>query len=286
MSEREFEVIFDGGKFCEGPRWRDGSLWFSDIAGGKIWRVKPGSAPEVVSAAVKGPSGLGFTASGDILVASLLDATVYRIGSDGSAVPFCGPEKHGTWGTNDMATIGSRSYVTCSGRKHASGETLDDIAQDTGKILMIDHDTGDCRIVASGYRMPNGIVVASGGTRLIVAELFMKRLLEFDMAADGTLSNQRVFAALDCYADGLCIDAEGSVWVGTGAAFLKVDSSGNVVDSIAFPGWNCVAPALGGNDGRDLFMVLNHNESHDIFNGKTKSQLVRTRVETPAAAPL
>jgi sugar lactone lactonase YvrE len=252
MSDREFEVVFDGGIFCEGPRWHCGSLWFSDIGGGKVWRVKPGGEPEVVVSTIKGPSGLGFTAAGDMLVASLVDATVHRVGNDGTAAPFCGPDKHGTWGTNDMATAGSRSYVTCSGRKHQSGESLEDIAQDTGKILMIDHDTGDCQVVASGYRMPNGIVVASGGKRLIVAELFAKRLLEFDIAADGTLSNMRVFAALDCYADGLCLDAGGSVWVGTGAAFLKVDSSGNVVDSISFPGWNCVAPALGGSDGRDL----------------------------------
>src|SRR5438067_2344777 len=36
----------------------------------------------------------------------------------------------------------------------------------------------------------------------------------FDIAADGSLSNRRVWAA-GLGADGICLDAEGAVWVGT-----------------------------------------------------------------------
>ncbi len=60
-------------------------------------------------------------------------------------------------------------------------------------------------------------------------------------------------------------------------------STGTVLDEISLTdGYNCIATALGGEDGRDLFLVANKTESpDDVFNGKARSRIYRTRVDVP-----
>jgi len=55
--------------------------------------------------------------------------------------------------------------------------------------------------------------VTANNSTLIMAESHGKRLSAFDIAANGDLSNGRVWADLKQGApDGICIDAEGAVW--------------------------------------------------------------------------
>lgn len=55
------------------------------------------------------------------------------------------------------------------------------------------------------------------GKTLYVAETFTFQMTVFDVAADGELSNQRVFKQFDSREadalDGLCVDSAGAVWV-------------------------------------------------------------------------
>src|ERR1700743_2485642 len=56
---RALNTLLDGLAFPEGPRWRDGRLWFSDMHGYEVVAMTPDGARETVYAA-KGPvSGLG-----------------------------------------------------------------------------------------------------------------------------------------------------------------------------------------------------------------------------------
>lgn len=293
MSEkRELELLVDDAVFGESPRWHSGALWFSDIGADKVWRIEPNGTREIVLTSVKGPSGLGWTRNGDMIVTSLHDHTIYRMGPDGSARAICGPDQHGTAGTNDMATAGSRSYVTCSGRVYQMGDAMEQIAAPVGKVLLIDHDTGAVRTVAEGYAMPNGITFSPDGSKLIFSELFARRLLQFDIEADGSLSNELTFAALDGHADGICMDAEGAVWASTGTGehchWQRVDATGKVLERIPLEdGWSCIACALGGDDGRDLFLVANKTETpDDVWNGRAKSRIFKTRTAVPTAPSL
>lgn len=288
----KLELLVDDAVFGESPRWHDGALWFSDIGANKVWRIAPDGTRALVVSSVQAPSGLGWTRSGDLLVTSLRDHTIYRMRPDGIPQPFCAPEQHGTLGTNDMATAGSRSYVSCSGRIYQMGDTMEQIAAPVGKVILIDHDSGAVRTVAEGYRMPNGIAFTPDGCGLVFAEVFAERLLQFDIELDGSLANQRIFAALDGSPDGIWMDAEGAVWVATtspaSTRWERVDAEGSVLDAILVPDeFHAIACALGGADGRDLFLVANKTETpDDVWNGRAKSRVFRTRVAVPTAPPL
>ena len=80
-------------------------------------------------------------------------------------------------------------------------------------VLALATPDGSARQVADGVAFPNGLAVLPDGATLIVAESYGNRLTAFDIAADGGLSNRRVWADLPGgYPDGICADAEDAVW--------------------------------------------------------------------------
>lgn len=281
----DIDVLVDDAVYTEAPRWHDGALWFSDIGAGKVRRVWLDGRQETVLSGMTTPSGLGWTPSGDLLVATIEESAIYRVGPDRIPRLFCPRERHGVVGTNDMATAGSRSYVTCSGYAYEKGLDTEAMSQPVGKILLLDNETGDVRVVASGMKMPNGVAISPDGRTLVVAEVFATRVVKFDIGADGSLSAQRTLAEFSHLVDGLALDAEGGVWVGGASKFQRIDTDGGLSDAVEVPGWSCIAPMLGGPDGRSLFMAASQMDSPDaIFEGRAKGRILATKVRVPAAA--
>jgi sugar lactone lactonase YvrE len=79
----DLEILFDDAIFTESPRWHDDSLWFSDIGAGQVRRLWLDGRKETVVEGMAMPSGLGWMPGGDLLVASIGDSTVYRVGVEG-----------------------------------------------------------------------------------------------------------------------------------------------------------------------------------------------------------
>lgn len=189
------------------------------------------------------------------------------------------------------------SEITVDGRGNIYVNTInfdfadfsDILASETapGKIALVTPD-GEAREVADGLAFPNGMVVTPDNATLIVAESFARRLTAFDIAADGSLSNRRLWA--DVTGDGICIDAEGAVWcsdVGPdqGGGCLRVREGGEVLDRIELDR-PCYACMLGGEDGRTLFMVVakwfGPDRIDELVQAKT-GQVLTTRVDVPHA---
>ena len=80
----------------------------------------------------------------------------------------------------------------------------------------------------------------------------------------GSRSGRRTWAKLDrrVYPDGICLDADGAIWVASPSTreCLRVKEGGEVTDRLA-PGKRVFACALGGEDGRTLFLCT--ADSHD-----------------------
>jgi sugar lactone lactonase YvrE len=156
-----------------------------------------------------------------------------------------------------------------------------------GKIALVSAE-GDAREVAEGLAFPNGMVVTPDNATLIVAESFARRLTAFDIAADGSLANRRVWA--DVTGDGICIDAEDAIWcsdVGPGESgvCLRVREGGEVLDRIEVDR-PCYACMLGGEDGRTLFMVVAKwfgPDRIDELKAAKTGQVLTARVDVPHA---
>ncbi len=126
----------------------------------------------------------------------------------------------------------------------------------TGFVALVTPD-GAVRPVAADVAFPNGMALTPDGGTLIVAESHGQCLTAFDVALDGGLSNRRVWAALDGYPDGICLDAEGAVWVADvpNRRCVRVREGGEVLHTIGLDrgAFSC---ALGA-DGRTLGIAAN-----------------------------
>jgi len=116
---------------------------------------------------------------------------------------------------------------------------------------------GSPRQVAEGIAFPNGMAVTPDNATLIIAESHGKKLTAFDIGADGTLSNRRVWADLGGgVPDGICIDAENAVWYADvpNKSCVRVREGGEVLQTINLDR-GCFACMLGGVGRRTLFMI-------------------------------
>ena len=272
------QPLLDGLVFPEGPRWHEGKLWFSDMYGGRVMTVGLDGHAETVTELPERPSGLGFLPDGRLLVVSMRDRRLLRLDPDG--LQLVADVGHLVTGDlNDMVVDArGRAYVGNFGFDLTAGT-----APQPANLVLITPD-GSARVVADNLMFPNGSVITPDGRTLIVAETFGNVLTAFDVEpSDGSLSNRRVYAHLgERGADGICLDAEGGVWLGTfGPEFVRVTEGGAVTHTIPMPGRMAVACMLGGEDRRTLFLLSAEGAQEDVMAGKTKGFIDTLSVETP-----
>ena len=154
-----------------------------------------------------------------------------------------------------------------------------------GIIALVTPDSS-ARQVADGVAFPNGMVVTPDNSTLIVAESYGKKLTAFDIAADGSLSNRRVWADLDGgVPDGICLDAENAVWYADvpNKRCVRVREGGEVLQTVELDR-GCFACMLGGADGKTLFiMAAEWHGMENMIGAPRTGQVVTIKVPTPHA---
>ena len=279
----EGAVVIDGLGFLEAPRWHNGELWFSDFFSRRVSSVDEGGRLTDRIYVAGQPSGLGFHEDGSVLIVSTHEGHLLRWdGGAKNVVADIGASYRG--GLNDMLVdrVG-RAYVSTFPAPAVGQAVAEPERPWTAPLILVDEE-GNVEVAADNLRIPNGIAMTPDGKTLIVAETFGNQLLAFDVAVDGRLGNKRTFADLGARKpDGICLDANGHVWVGSYSTseFVLVEEGGRVLRVIATPGRWAVACAIGGSDGRTLYGVTAHVE--DFLNGRAKGAVEAFQVDTPAA---
>ena len=261
-------MLYEGGGFFEGPRWRDGTWWVSDFYRHQVATYAPDGTETVRLTVDEQPSGLGWLPDGSLLVVSMKNHALLRVAPDGvtslhaDLTTYCGGyandlvvDRHG------HAFVGNFGFDLMGGGEPA-----------TADLLRVDPD-GTTSVAAEDLHFPNGAVITPDGATLIVGETIGNRYTAFDLADDGTLSNRRVWAEfgplptgddiatamgqLVVSPDGCSLDADGRIWAADalGNRAVLVAPGGEILDEVRVPGGLGVyACQLGGDDGRTLLL--------------------------------
>ena len=269
---RTLEPVLEGLKFPEGPRWRDGRLVFSDMLDRRVVATDLSGTAETVGWLDDRPSGLGQLPDGRWIVVAMNTRQVLLL--DHLETPSVHADLSGVapGPCNDMV-------VDALGRAYVG------VMLESAPILLVTPD-GGARIVADGIAGPNGMVITPGGATLIVAETRGQRLLAWTITDDGSLRDQRVWADLgDHSPDGICLDAEGAVWVSAYQQhrFVRVLEGGRITDTIdSGPAW-ALACALGGDDGRTLLGACAISSREDFQLDRSTGWIAAATVDVPGA---
>jgi len=272
-----------GLKFTESPRWRDGRLWFLDIHDKRIKTADLGGRLDTAVELPFIPNSFGFRRDGSLQFGDALRRQIYRW--DGKALqPLADLSAITSFCLSDgIVDAQDRMYVGDIGYNFFDPANK---PVNTCVIACVEADGRD-RVVADGLHFPNGMVITPDGRTLIVAETMGHRLTAFDIVADGSLANRRVYAPLpdDVHPDGIALDAEGAVWLANPEGrhtVLRVREGGEIVERLEL-GTHAYAVMLGGPQRRHLF--ISTSDSHDPAQiAKAPSATVRlVEVAVPGA---
>ena len=276
-----YPCLIDNLAFAEAPRWHEGELWFSDFFTHKVMRVDREGRAHVVVEVPNQPSGLGWLPDGRLLVVSMLDRKLMRLDPTG-LVEVADLSQLADFHCNDMV-------VDAKGRAYIGNFGFDILTQPVvpkPTVLVMVSPDGNASVAANDLSFPNGTVITPDGRTMIIGETFARRLTAFDIAADGTLSNRRVWADLDRVApDGICLDAEGAVWVASPRTneFVRVLEGGAITRRIPVSNQG-IACALGGEDGKRLFMVIGRVKGREEAMATRVGRIEYVDVNVRAAA--
>jgi sugar lactone lactonase YvrE len=272
--------LLTGLVFPESPRWHGDRLWLADWGAQEIIAVDLGGKSEVVDRVASFPFSIDWLPDGRLLVISAAERRLLREGPDGSLAPHTDLSGLSAWPWNEIVVDGrGNTYVNNIGFDFPAAEFA------PGIIALVTPD-GSARCVAGDVAFPNGMAVTPDNATLIVAESYGNRLTAFDIAADGSLSNRRVWADLPGdHPDGICLDADGAVWyadVGNKHC-VRVAEGGEVLQSVELDR-GCFACILGGPDGRTLFAVANQWEGASAMReASSAGHVVAVQAPSPSA---
>jgi sugar lactone lactonase YvrE len=272
-------VVLRGLHFGECPRWRDGRLWLSDMHGRRVLAVDTAGRVTTIAELPTQPAGLGWTPDGTLLVVSMTDRRLLRLRASGwELVADLAPLA--TFHCNDMVVDPrGRAYVGTFGFDLDGGAPFR-----CGEILLVEPD-GAARLVADDARFPNGMVLVPDGRTLIVAESMGPALRAYDVAGDGSLANGRTWAALtDVVPDGICLDAEGAVWIASpvGSEVVRVLPGGRIALRVSVSN-HAFACMLGGADRRTLFVLTADSSNPEYCRTHASGALEAIEVDVPGA---
>lgn len=296
MNDTTFSKFIAGYSFLEAPRWHQGRLWLSDFYTHQVIAVDMDGQVEQIAKVPGQPSGLGWLPDGRLLVVSMRDRKLMRQEKDGSLVVHADLSAVATGNLNDMVVDAQgRAYVGNFGFDLMGGGNVR-----TADLARVDPDSS-VTVVARDLCFPNGCMITPDGKTLIVAETTANRLSAFDIVQGGALGPRRDWASfgpvpvgltvpelmpqVKMAPDGATLDAEGAVWAADslGQRVLRVAQGGQVLQEIRSPTLGLFACALGGPDGKTLFVCAAPDFFEHTRKDAREAEVWTVRVAVPGA---
>jgi gluconolactonase len=248
------EVVAEGFKFTEGPLWlSEGRLIFSDIPADTIYALekKEEGLQQSVYRQPSGESnGLAVDAKGRLIACEHKNRRVTLTESDGTVKVLADKYEGKRLNSPNDVVVRADGTVFFTDPPYGLAERKPDL--DFSGVFAIRPD-GSLKLLANDFDRPNGLAFSPDQKTLYVADTTKSRVRAFDVVADGTLSNDRVFCELPG-PDGMKVDVDGNLWCTARDGVRVLDSKGKLVQTIEFPQVpaNC---GFGDEDLRSLYVT-------------------------------
>ena len=252
-------------------------VWFVDIKGRHIHRCDPAGGNR---RSWDAPSQVGFIlpASDGGFVCGLEDG-LYRFDPDSGAFTSLRAVEADLPGNrfND-------GHVDAAGRLWFGSM---DNAEEAASGVLYRYDGGAVQACDRDYVITNGPAISPDGRTLYHTDTLHKHIYAFDLAADGTLANKRLFVTLagGGHPDGMAVDVDGYLWVATfgGWRIDRYAPDGEKIGEVRFPCANVTKLAFGGADLRTVFATTARKglSEADLAAQPLAGGLFTFRVATP-----
>jgi gluconolactonase len=276
------ERLATGFIFTEGPVWHPNErhLIFSDMPGDHMRKWVPDGTVTTFRKPCNKANGNVYDRQGRLVTCEHSTSRVSRTESDGSITVLA---TH--WGDkelnspNDIIRAKDGSFIFTDpsyGRMEGFGLLRDPELDFRGVYRLVpDGNRYQIRLLANDFGQPNGLCLTHDERGLLVNDTERGHIRYFDVNADGSLSNSRVWALVTGDGpgapDGMKFDTAGNLYC-TGPGGLQVfDGQGTLLGTILVPE-NTANFNWGDDDLKSIFLTAS-------------TSLYRVRVKIPGPKP-
>ena len=195
--------IGSGYQFSEGPVWspREAALYFSDIPSDNRWRWSAERGMELAAHPAFKANGLVLDAHGSLVACEQISSCVVRFHADGGRELLAYHHRgHYLNSPNDLVTRRADGSIYFTDPDY--GRWNDWIGQERSRDLgfrgiyrVPDDSDGEAQLLVDEgeFAQPNGLCFSPDEAVLYVNDSDYGHIKAFDVAADGTLANGRLF---------------------------------------------------------------------------------------------
>ena len=241
---KDWELVGSGYRFTEGPAVdKTGQVFFTDIPNNRIHKISLDGKVTVFKEDTGATNGLMFGADGRLygcqkarkqIVAWTMDGAETVLAKDLQSNDLCLNAKGEIWFTDP----------------------------ESKRVWFLD-TKGNKKVVHEGIERPNGVLLSTDQSLLMVNDSRGKWVWSFSVNADGSLTNSQPFHRLETPeensasgADGMTIDTEGHLYVASRIGLQICDQAGRVVAILNKPHAGSLSNVVfGGPDLSTLYVT-------------------------------
>ena len=267
----KIEQVATGFKFTEGPMWRAGRLWFSDLLDDKMLAVTPQGKTEVLitnSGGVKNPPPQAYFGSnamapdrdGSVLMIQQGGRRIVRLDKELHIHPFLDRyEGKRLNSPNDLVFAPDGALWFTDPPFGLLGMDKDP-AKELPFNAVFRYAGGTLTPAITDLTLPNGIGFSPDGKTLYVSNYGPKRYVKaYDVGPNGKLSNGRTLIEYSGDTpgkegpDGLKVDSAGNIWTTGPGGIRIITPRGKVLGQIKLP--QVAANLAFANEGQTVYIT-------------------------------
>lgn len=253
----ELQLVSEGYKFTEGPAVDPaGDVYFTDQPNDRIlkWSAATGKVETFMQPSGRA-NGLYFDKQGKLIACADEKGELRRVDTKSKEfeVLLAGYEGKLFNGPNDVwVAPDGGMYFTDPFYKRDYWQGRDKPDQEKQRVFYLPKGAKTPVIAEDGLVQPNGIIGSPDGKLLFVADIGAKKTYQYDIAADHSLKNRKLFCEMG--SDGMTRDSAGNLYL-TGKGVTVFDKDGKKLGEIPVPeGWTANV-TFGGKDLKTLFIT-------------------------------
>ena len=255
------DIVVSGYGLLEGPRHDSkNSLYFCDSHNGGVFRLDGAGKVETIIPKRRGVGGIALHADGGLVVSG---RNICHVNNEVSRILL---ELDGAARFNDIAT-------DPSGRLYVGTLRFDPFNPDAlptpGELYRVESE-GEATQLYDDVGLTNGIGFSPDGQTIYHSDSLRRHIIAHRIKSDGSCTERHIFAELPEGApDGLCVDADGGVWVAAYSAgsILRFTPRGKLDQKIDLPAKNITSLCFGAEDLHTLYVTSADNQTEESLGG-------------------
>jgi gluconolactonase len=266
----QIEKVASGFQFAEGPMWREGRLWFSDLVGNKMYAIAPdgkmqlmiddsGGLSNVPAGSFQGSNAMVTDEDGSVLMCQHGLRRIVRLDKNLHMTPFLDKFEGKKFNSpNDLVFSPDGSLWITDPPFGLAGKDKDP-AKELPFNGVFRYANGKLTAPIKDLTNPNGIGFSPDGKTLYVSNSGPKMfLVKYDVAANGTVSNPiKLIEYPDQpnneVPDGLKVDSLGNIWSSGPGGIRIFTPQGKVLGQIKLP--EVAANIAWASDGKTMYIT-------------------------------